>query len=444
MKKLIVVSSLLALVLAGSGLFALDIPVGDGGGKFVLDMQAEYEFDIIFDASKDHDNDKAWIQELDADKQGKISVAASYDGDNYAFGVGFGARKAFILDSSPDFYLDNAWGKFYLLDKQLWLRGGSMDGLWRIDTDPLNKNYGGDNGPGLQINFAPSVLKGLNVGVALPVPKAGTRVIKAAVDANWTGLPSNYTAAVPADMGDWGPTYPLVNAAFGLRLNGTIPNLDIGTELDLLGNKDNNGKTKTDADEKEGDFKGMRFHLTAVYTFAPVTLKAAIVAEGIANNARNSTTDAPQLTSVGARLIFDIPNAEGYSLDLGDPWVQFQMLPSNRNGGTDGDAPTVNSESFKDMLIDFEWEPSYSLVPDRIKALLWFGVSYATWDGLPVGASTTVAQKDHQVTFAVRPGIEFKFAPNATLKFQDKVFFLRQKTKEGLRNELGFRFAWAF
>ncbi|MDR1400402.1 MAG: hypothetical protein LBJ41_10805 [Treponema sp.] len=460
MKKLIAVSSLLALVLAGSGLFALDIPVGDGPGKFVLDMQAEYEFDFITDTSKSSDNDKNWIEELDADKQGKISVAASYDGDNYAFGVGGGFRQKRATDEvsndgaggDKEWYLDDAWGKYYLLDKQLWLRGGSMDGLWRIDTDPLNKNYGGDNGPGLQINFAPSALKGLNVGVALPVPKAGTRKVHAGSPGTdekvtWTddgnGRVDNgeltfvdAVPSIPPVPGNWGPTYPLVNAAFGLRLNGTIPNLDIGTELDLLGNEDTNGKVGT-SDEGEGKFKGMNFHFTAVYTFAPVTVKAALLVEGIADG-RDYVAPASKpetTTSFGARVIFDIPNAEGSSLDLGDPWVQFQMLP---NANTTDKGTAVKTESFKDMLIDFEWEPSYSLVPDQIKALLWLGVNYRSW------AYKTDDQEKYPLTVAVRPAVEFKFAPNATLKFQDKISFVRQATEKGLKNELGFRFAWKF
>jgi hypothetical protein len=343
-----------------------------------------------------------------------------------------------------------------------------MDGLWRIDTDPLKKNYGGDNGPGLQINFSPSALTGLNVGVALPVPGPNSRRTVKAKDAYWKWVDKDgkdkadaslvatdkavYVPAKSASWTTWGPTYPLMNAAFGLRLKDTIPGLDIGTELDLLGNEYTNGKLDdtdptNDADEKEGDFMGMNFHLTAVYTFAPVTLRAALLVEGIANGVQN----APEpLTSVGARLIFDIPNGEGSALDLGDPWVQFQMLPNeyvtlNNNWGKvrndDGYLIVAAKEekSFKDILIDFEWEPSYSL-SDSIKAYLWLGVGYKVWADAPDNSD----QKKYPLTVAVRPALEFKFAPSATLKIQDKVSFVRQAKEKGLKNELGLRFAWKF
>jgi hypothetical protein len=479
MKKFIAVSSLLALVVAGSGLFAFDILNGDGEKSgFSLDMQAEYEFDIRTADAEDaysygnggggerHDNDKTWIEELDADKQAKVSIGVKYEGDNYAFGVDAGFRQKYASnDDGREWYLDDAWGKYYLMDKQLWLRGGRMDGLWRIDTDPLNKNYGGDNGPGLQINFAPSAVTGLNVGVALPVPKAGTRTVLTGtpVDEKWEVLANNEVKHTPSDSGkttgNWGPTYPLMNMVFGLRLNQTIPNLDFGAELKLNGLQDNNGKLQSNPDEGEGDFKGMNFHLTAVYTFAPITIKAALVGEGFANTVETTTiygTDKvlDPLVSAGVQISFDIPNAEGSPLDLGEPWVRFQMLPNQLMletvSGTelhefvrnkDGDLIRPGAEeSFKDMLIEFEWEPSYSLVPDQLKALLWFGVNYRAW----ANVKDDDFQKKYPLEVAVRPALEFKFAPNATLKIQDKVFFARKAIEKGFRNELGFRFAWAF
>jgi hypothetical protein len=419
MKKLIAISSVLALTVAGSGLFAFDILNGDGEKSgFSLDMQAKYAVDIITEDAKEHDNDKTWIEEADADKQAKVSIGVSYDGDNYAFGVGTGFEQS--RTDGDSWYLDNAWGKYYLMGKQLWLRGGSMDGLWRIDTDPLNKNYGGDNGPGFQINFASEDI-GLNVGVALPVPKAEARKFE---DSSSTEVKEN-----------WAPTYPLMNMVFGLRLSKLIDNFDFGAELDLLGMEPTNGKYDTDRpNEKEGDFKGVNFHLTAVYAFAPITVKAALVGEGFAN----AISNAPDpLVSAGARVIFDIPNAEGSPFDLGDPWVQFQMLPNGNETEKDG-VTAVKKESFKDMEIAFEWEPSYSIVPDQLKVILWFGVNYKSW------AYQTDNQEKHPLKFAVRPALEFKFAPNATLKVQDEMTFIQQEKEKGLKNVVGFRFAWAF
>ncbi|MDR2418826.1 MAG: hypothetical protein LBD79_07205, partial [Treponema sp.] len=416
MKRLIAISSLLALVMAGNSLFAFDILDSEGEKSgFSLDMNAKFQFDIITDDSKTYDKEKTWIEENESDKQAKVSFGVKYDGDNYAFGLGAGFRKKFASDSEEkEWYLDDAWGKYFLLDKQLWIRGGSMDGLWRIDTDPLNKNYGGDNGPGVQINFASSAVTGLNVGVALPIPRGSSRVITAAVPEKWTPVPGEdgkftYTPAVSATIGNWGPTYPFTNMAFGLRLNGTIPNLDLGAELDLLGNEPTNNKSG--ADEGEGDFKGMNFHLTAVYTFAPVTLKAALLTEGLANGKSNAPDP---VTEFGVRVIFDIPNAEGSSLDLGDPWVQFQMLRNANGYGS----TTKETKSFEDMDIQFEWEPSYSLVPDQLKALLWFKVAYRSWK------EPTSDQEKYPIDFAVRPKLEFKFAPNATLSIHDEVYFV--------------------
>jgi hypothetical protein len=469
MKKLIAISSLLALVLAGSGLFAVDIPVGDGDGKFTLDLQAEYEFDIITDANEAHDNDKTWIGELDADKQAKVSVA-SYDGDNYAFGVGAGFQQKRATDkevsgSDREWYLDNAWGKYYLLEKQFSIRGGGLAGDWGGTIWDTFTGSWSDDKPGVQLAFAPSFLTGLSVGLSLPVPAPGSRKISNAVDAGpgtwkWTDTNNDNTpqdtelthtpgTAVKATYGNWGPTYPLVNAVFGLRLNQTIPGLDFSVEAKLNGNAATN--KKTGADEGEGDLQGADVHFVGKYTFAPVSLQFSVPITGLAapKPAGGGDADDP-LTKVAVRLIFDIPNGEGSALDLGDPWVQFQMLPNEyvtlnnvwqkvRNDDGYLIVAAKEEKSFKDILIDFEWEPGYSL-SESIKAYLWLGVGYKIWGDAPDSSD----QKKYPLTVAVRPALEFKFAPSATLKIQDKVSFVRQATEKGLKNELGFRFAWKF
>ncbi|MDR2538019.1 MAG: hypothetical protein LBC46_06925, partial [Treponema sp.] len=225
-------------------------------------------------------------------------------------------------------------------------------------------------------------------------------------------------------------------------------NLDFGAELKLNGVEDNNSKNKDDPEEGEGDFKGMDFHFTAVYTLAPVTLRVALLGEGFAS-AVSPTLDP--LVSAGARLIFDIPNAEGSPLDLGDPWVQLQMLPNENISAT------VKKESFKDMDVAFEWEPSYSIIqsseeapkPITLKALLWFGVNYKSWH------EVDSEQEKHPLEFAVRPKLEFKFAKNATLGIYDKVWVVQQTSRYdkgkrtipadgSIKNEIGLRFEWAF
>jgi hypothetical protein len=462
MKKLIAVSSLLALVAAGSGLFAFDIPNSEGEKSgFSLDFQAEYEFDVITDDSKDHDNDKTWIEELDADKQGKVSIGVSYEGDNYAFGVGAGFRQKRATDDVADagaggdkeWYLDDAWGKYYLLDKQFSIRGGGLAGDWGGTIWDTFEGSWSDDNPGVQLAIAPSAVTGLTVGLSLPVPKAGTRKISETGE-GWTISEDDTIIHLPAstDYGNWGPTYPLMNAVFGLRLNQTIPGLDFSTELKLNGMQANNGKASTEADEGEGDFQGADLHVIGIYTFAPVTVQFSLPVTGIANTVKNTTVDKvlDPLTKLAVRATFDIPNGEGSSLDLGDPWIQLKMLPNEfvRVGGVlapvrnaDGDLILPGEEeSFKDMLIEFEWEPGYSLVPDQIKAYLWLGVNYRAWTNV----EGDDLQKKYPLEVAVRPRLEFKFAPNATLNIQDKVFFVRKAIENGFRNELGFRFAFAF
>ena len=249
MKKLIAVSSLFALVLAGSGLFAVDIPVGDGGGKFTLDMYVDYEFDIITDTDKEDDNDKNWITEVDPDdnKQGKVVVSAGYEGDNYAFGVGAGIRRKYATGVN-EFYVDTAWGKYYLLDKQLSIRGGALAGDWGGTIWDVFTGSWSDDNPGVQLAFAPSSLTGLSFGLSLPVPFEGTRA-----------------------TGNWSPSYPFANLVFGLRLNQTIPGLDFSTEVQLKGKADTNGEIGPD--EGEGDFQGANVHFIGIYTFAPIALR---------------------------------------------------------------------------------------------------------------------------------------------------------------------------
>jgi hypothetical protein len=418
MKKLIAVSSLLALVLAGNGLFAVDIPVGDEGGKFTLDLQAEYEVDIRTDDEEAHDNDKTWIEELDADKQGKVSIGASYEGENYAFGIGAGFRQTHAASNeSKEWYLDGAWGKYYLLDKQFSIRGGALAGDWGGTIWDTFTGSWSDDKPGFQLAFAPSALTGLTVGLSLPVPKGGTRLIAEDVGETKDTV-----------YGNWGPSYLFANLVFGLRLNQTIPGLDFSTEVKLNGLESTN--SKSGADEGEGEFTGADVHVIAKYVFAPVTVQFSLPITGIAD-ARKNAPDP--ITKLAVRVTFDIPNAEGSSLDLGDPWIQLKMLP-NENSYKD---VAANAESFKDMAINFEWEPGYNL-SDQLKALLWIGVGYTSW------AEATTPQKDYPLEFAVRPGLKFTFAPNATLTIQDKVYFARQTKEKGFRNELGFRFAWAF
>jgi hypothetical protein len=475
MKKLIAFSSVLALVLVGSGLFAIDILDKDGVATgFSVGMEARYGFNMDTpapDAGTAYDPEPTTLYEQFDDRQARVSIGVSYNGDLYAFGVGAQFNKRWT-DTELSYGVDTAWGKFYFMDKQLWLRAGSLDGVWRIDTDPISLNYADTKG--LQLNFAPSSVNGLQVGVALPVPLNGaTRTIvsatagTAAKDAYWefkdsdsdnkvsVGDEVTYHEAVKAVAGTsavtakWGPSYPFANMRFGLRLNGTIPNLDFGTELKLNGLAETNGKVdpvthKPLEDEAEGDFKGMDFHFLAVYTFAPITIKAALAAENIADG-RASGIAKDTLVRAGVRVIFDIPNSIP-NLDLGDPWVQLMMQPTDitsgddkngRNAGRPADEQ-LKQESFQDMHINFEWEPSYSIVPDKVKGSLLFGLYYSSW------VKPTDLEKEYPIEVAVQPKVTFSFAPNATISIFDRVTLAQKAVKEGFKNALSLRIALGF
>jgi hypothetical protein len=450
MKKLIAFSSVLALVLVSSGLFAYDILNSEGEKSwFSVNMEARYGLNIDTpapNAGTAYDPEPTVIYENFDDRQERVSIGVSYDGDLYAFGLAARWDRRWT-DTDPFPGMDVAWGKFYFMDKQLWLRAGALTRAWGLDTDPLNYNYA--DAKGFQLNFAPTSVNGLNVGVALPVPSNGARrtILKGidAVGDPWDG--TSYAKAVGAVTAQWGPSYPFANMRFGLRLNGTIPNLDFGTELKLNGLADTNGKVDTTTrkpleDEAEGDFKGMDFHLTAVYTFAPITVKAAVLATGIADGREKA---ADPLLSIGAQIGVAIPEVAP-NLSLGSPWVRLVMAPvdissGDSKKGRNTSRPSddqLTQESLQDMHISFEWEPSYSIVPDKVKALLWLGVYYSSL------VKPTADEEDYPIEVAVQPKVEFKFAPNATLSIFDKVTFAQKAVKEGFKNTLGLRISLGF
>jgi hypothetical protein len=413
MKKLIAFSSVLALVLAGSNLFAFDI-LNSEGEKSGFSLSVDARFGVAIDtpapdAKTDYDPEPTTISQNNGDPHAKVAIGVGYDGDLYAFGLEAKGEKDFVGNTQA-LNVGDAWGKFYFMDKQLWLRGGTLANEWRLDVDPVKRSWGGAN-PGFQLNFSPSAVSGLSVGLSLPVPKSGARTF----------------GENPDDKKlNWGPSYPFANMVFGLKLNGTIPNLEFGTELKLNGTEATNGKEGKD--EAEGDFKGMDFHFTAKYALSPITITAAMAAEGIADGTKNP--DNVRLTA-GVRVGFAIPEVAP-NLSLGSPWVQLVMDPS-KLGNTEG-----KTDSFKDMHITFEWEPSYKIVPDKVTAKVWFQVKYSSWADLETG------EEDYPLGFAVKPSVVFNFTPNASITLFDEVTAVQQKRDDGFKNQLGLRFYWGF
>jgi hypothetical protein len=102
----------------------------------------------------------------------------------------------------------------------------------------------------------------------------------------------------------------------------------------------------------------------------------------------------------------------------------------------------LKQESLQDMFITCEWEPSYKIVPDKVTAKVWFQVKYASW------ADPTDDEKENGLGFTVKPAVEFKFAPNATITLFDEVNAVQQAEKglerEGLKNTIGLRFSLGF
>jgi hypothetical protein len=386
MKRIIAVSSLLALVLAGSGLFAFDILDSEGEKTGLsIDFTVHYRFNIDTVSNEDESTStsSSWVEEINGDKQSKVKVSVGYEGDNYAFGTGIGAEKEFAAtDVDLSWSLDDAWGKFYFFEKQFWFRAGSLANQWSFDTDPYSGNWG-DDGPGIQFNLSPAAVSGLSVGFSLPVPGAKTRI---------------------ASTNSWGPGYLFQNAKFGLKLDGTIPNLKFSTEVSLKG--------VDTAEEK--DFNGVDTVIFAQYDIAPITIKAAAKIEDIGNS-----SDLDPKTYVGARLIFALPTVAD-NLSLGSPWVQAKFEPD------------ATREAFKDIFITFEWEPSYKIIPDRLNFLLFFGFGYSHYD------APTSAQEDYPIDFSVRPGLKVSFAPNANFIVRDRIYFARHKIEDGLKNSLQF------
>ncbi|MDR0637271.1 MAG: hypothetical protein LBF87_09380 [Treponema sp.] len=161
-----------------------------GTGTFSIGVQTVFNGFLITTPIKTYDKDTKGLVDVkdtsivendDEDYTGKISFSASYDnsdapGVGYSFGVGGGIRRVNNFDGEFNGYFDSPWGKLWLLNKQLWLRAGGPEDPWTAWDD--NWSYGNDPGGAVQLNINPiaiSALKGLNVGVTLPVPKAESK-----------------------------------------------------------------------------------------------------------------------------------------------------------------------------------------------------------------------------------------------------------------------------
>jgi hypothetical protein len=417
MKKLIAISSALAIFVAGSGLFAFDILNGDGEASgFSVNATIQYGFDITTEGNADDATTAtgaSWVNEIDSDPQSKVNIGVGYDGDNYAFGLGAGwsQGRASVDRDYGGAFLDDAWGKFYFFDKQFWIRAGSLEGPWHHGTDPDDGNWA-DGDKGLQFNFAPAAVSGLKVGFTLPVPAPDSRT--------WT---EKVHGEEESFVGNWGPAYLIQNAVFGLKLDKTLPGLVFGSELHLKG---------VDA-ATEKDSLGVDTRFGVQYTFfEKVTLKAAVKIEDIGAEGEGHLESI--VSGLGARLVVALP--EVGNLSLGSPWVQVKAVPQeagNDGKGEQADIARADREAFTQTNIDIEWEPSFKLIPDKLTAIVWTGFYYSIYD------DPSTLQEDYPVEFSVRPALKFSFAPNANIQIRDQIYLARKGVENGLKNSLQFR-----
>jgi hypothetical protein len=161
--------------------------VSIGTGTFKIDVQTVFNGFVITTPLKDYEpfittydgetkgelveKDTNIKEDDDEDQAAKISVSAEYDnsdaeGVGYSFGAGGGIKRVNNDEGVFEGYFDSPWGKFFFLEKQLTLRAGGLEELWKAWDD--NWDYGNFDG-GVQLNYNPNFLKGLNVGISLPV-----------------------------------------------------------------------------------------------------------------------------------------------------------------------------------------------------------------------------------------------------------------------------------
>ena len=266
-----------------------------GTGTFSIGVQTVFNGFLITTPIKTYDKDTkglvdakdtSIVENDDEDYTGKISFSASYDnsdapGVGYSFGVGGGIRRVNNFDGEFNGYFDSPWGKLWLLNKQLWLRAGGPEDPWTAWDD--NWSYGNDPGGAVQLNINPiaiSALKGLNVGVTLPVPKAESKF-----------------------------DYSFKNMIAGIKLADLIPYTTISAALKLRSGSYDALSTAADAATKaatkagaavtkaESDLNTVDSTKWSAYTTAKA---AAATADKALADAKKAAADAADATKIAA------------------------------------------------------------------------------------------------------------------------------------------------
>ncbi|MDR1326233.1 MAG: hypothetical protein LBK00_09390 [Treponema sp.] len=392
--------------------------ISAGTGTFNIEVQTVFNgFLVTSDVKPDPDGDypDTTINEFDdEDYTGKISFSISYDNSNtpgagYSFGVAGGIRRVNNFGGDFEGYFDSPWGKLWLLNKQLWLRAGGPEDPWTAWDD--NWSYGNDPGDGaVQLNINPAALKGLNVGVTLPVPKDELK----------------------AD-------YPFKNMIAGFKLSEPLPYTTISAALKL---KETVGKSSLK--------DSMDLNAALDFNFSPVQIRAELQVADF-NQDEDDLKNVPLTEAVKDNKIVRSVNFQLHPrldlslsklVDLGafslETFTVYAWIRSDPLYVSDGNGNTK---------ISIEWAPSYKLA-DGIKAFLFFGGDFDVWGGDATQTEQTL--KDgyayNQIGFMLRPALEFTFGPNAGIRLRDAIYFMQTgiDPERGIKNQVQVKFWWGF
>jgi hypothetical protein len=382
-----------------------------GTGTFSIGVQTVFNgFLVTSNVKPDPDGsypDTTINEYDDEDYAGNISFSATYDNSEatpnvgYSFGTSANLRRVNNFAGTWDVNVDSPWGKLWLLNKQLWLRAGGPEDPWTAWAD--NWSFGDDPGGGaLQLNINPTALKGLNVGVTLPIPLEEKK----------------------AD-------YPFKNMVVGFKLGEPLPYTAISAALkfrDVTLLKEDNS---TD------------LHASFDFNLSPIQIRAEMQYLDI-----NQDKDVLKGVAIGddRSVQFQLHPRLDLSLsklvDLGafslETFTVYAWIKSD---------PTYVSDDNSNTELSIEWAPSYKLA-DGIKASFLFGGYFNVWGGDPTKTKESLEGEYayNQVGLLLRPALEFTFGPNAGIRLRDAIYI--QQTgidpERGIKNQVQVKFWWGF
>jgi hypothetical protein len=404
-------------------------------GTFNIGVQTVYDGFVVTTPFKTYNEktgeweagDAKINEDDDADQVAQISISAAYDnsdasGVGYSFGVGGGIKRVNNYGGTGfDHWFDSPWGKAFFFEKQLTLRVGSLEELWKAWDD--NWDYGPFDG-GVQLNINPSFLGGgLNVGVSLPI-------------------------RMDSDKAD----YPFKNMVAGFKLGGLIPNTTLSAALKL---RETGAYTTTTKVDGTGTVTVDGVKLTGP---KEVTVKENLIKDTMDLNAALDVNFSPIHIYAEMQISdFNQTDDDLEKVSLADRTVKFQFHPRIEFSVSSliGFEPFSSTFSVWSWIKDdplyvsngssvsLGWDSSYKFT-SAITALLYLESQFGG-DGAGTLEGTELDDYN-KVGFYVRPGIAFGIAPNAEIRLRDQVTFAEVGTdpKAGIKNQVQVRFAWGF